>query len=1139
MDGRKILRKGKRITWRTGIVLVGIAAIVYWFLTQVGVVLAISPALEWITGVLAFLSDPLVLAAVLVVVGTAAVVVWQRVDDVGAATVELFARLKERLGFDSPVDVRGSLEHEDVRWIAHHTRDGVTTIEHRACPNCAVELEQETIPYTDLNRPNTPITADETTQQREEQAWENVFGREKSGSEELTEALVCPRETCRFSIPGEKHIKSGETAVKKQFRMHFRRMRDGSNDPISKWHHRAAERLDSDLEPTPADVWDAYARECDDESVPLNQSFGQGLPGKDTTMTCHALKLHKNNAAGVDQLIELTPADFDKILAWLVRSEYLETRREITRKMNEEIEQCQSTLTTLEHERGSVVQQVLGHRYNRTEPHIDLENAEHELDGANESVRELREDLDLDYLPADHQRWLSACENGVVDAVEYVVQLRAFGEYRGEIEPTIEKFEERFEPYKEGENYMTTPDQKFLEQRCSTICQLLSDLHREVQLELLPQEMTEWAGTQKARFTERSRRLPTYNKEFVAHEREQYADLFETEHGPLNEEQQKAVVRNDRHNLVDASAGTGKTLTLTYRFLYLYKRGVPLDDIVAVTFTGDAADEMESRIAEALEGVEPHQLNISTYHSFAGKIVADSVSGPVNTDLDGAHEQFVERILSGDNKLKDRHPEAMSEFEKYHSDFLRDEEDYIDRQKDTDQSRHEFLCEQYSEFLETARNFDQTPDEIRSRLSRIKLLQHHFGKAACEILRAFLDHAEGTDEPVDFHDMVKGATRLGGEAPEHFSQEYQHILFDEFQDADGSVLEFVSMFLGGSGDTRLFAVGDDWQSIYGFKGSDPRYFIEFEEQFEGVKHTQLAVNYRCPPTIVEAGEELMANSEDDQNEKDVRAFSDARVTPEVHKLSGVYENRAAVYATNLIENALSDEDMTPEDVMVLSRNDGASPFMNRIRSQLDEREIPRIPVDEDDEIGVSDGVQVQSIHKSKGTEAECVILVNATDDEHHGLPQQKRENELITPASANPATHYAEERRLFYVAMTRAEHKLHVVTRPGHESRYLKEIDGYFEEQRSDVWTATGTLGPWKVPDTNSDMPLKAQLTCNGYTVNLKAWDTTYLRTLESGGQYHLSNIDPQNDGWGAQIKLNESVEVERLDRSDPQPADS
>lgn len=124
MDRSKILQKGKRITWRTGIVLVGIAAIVYWFLTQVGVVLAVSPALEWIAGVLAFLSDPVLLAVLLVGLGTAAVVVWHRVDDVGAATVELFARLKERLGFDSPVDVRGSLEHEGVRWIAHHTQIG-------------------------------------------------------------------------------------------------------------------------------------------------------------------------------------------------------------------------------------------------------------------------------------------------------------------------------------------------------------------------------------------------------------------------------------------------------------------------------------------------------------------------------------------------------------------------------------------------------------------------------------------------------------------------------------------------------------------------------------------------------------------------------------------------------------------------------------------------------------------------------------------------------------------------------------------------------------------------------------------------------------------------------------------------------
>lgn len=1136
----------KRIVKGGLIVLVGIAGIIYWILEKVGIYLAISPAIEWLFELISILSplisiltNPIGLAVVLVLVGGAVVVVWYRVDDVGVLlddagvrTVEALARCKAWLGFAGPVVVRGSLEHGGVRWIGYHTRDRVTKVEHRACPHCAVKLVPKRIEHTKVNQPNTPITADEKTRERETRARENVFGREKADSEEMVSALVCPRNTCAFSIKGEEYLTSDKDAVKEQFRTHFNHeMRAGGDDPFGKWYQRAKESLDSGLDPIPADLWDAYEAHSDDDAVMPNQAFGHGLPGEDESVTCDALEKHKLDADGVDRVIELFPDGFDSILAWLVRSGYLEKRREITRKMNAEKEKCRRELTEIEQHHGSTIERVLVARQDRAELQSDLETVEYQLETANTAVRELREDLDFDYLPTDKRRRLSTSKDSVADAVEYIREVRAFIDFRQKIDPAIGEFEERFEPYNQCENYMITPDEEFLKPMHSGILHQLTDLHREVQLELLPPEKTEWAREQKDYFAGLSEVLENYNEEFVESERERYKYLFKTEHGMLNDKQQKAIVRNDLHNLVDASAGTGKTLTLTYRFLYLYRRGVPLDDIVAVTFTRDAVEEMEERITEVIDGVDSERLNISTYHGFANEIVADSISGPINTDLEDAHEHYVEAFLSRDVGFENITQNRIETFEEYHEKFLQAarKDGYIESHRGDGQSRDEFLCEIYTEFIETARNFDQAPDDIHERLTPVKNLQKHFGMAASTILGTFLDHAEETEEPVDYHDMVGSATRLGGEAPEHFSQEYQHILFDEFQDVDGPVLDFLEMFLGKSGDTRLFAVGDDWQSIYGFKGSDPRYFIEFDERFEGTKHTQLAINYRCPPAIVEAGAELMSNSEDEQNEKDVKAFSDSDVDPVVHKLSGIVENRAAFYVANLVEDKLSMEGTKPEDVMVLSHNDEASHFMNRLRSHLDDRGIPRISVNgSDDDDG---GVQTQSIYSSKGTEAEHVILANAIDDKYDCVPQEQKENELITPAIANPATHYAEERRLFYVAMTRTEHHLDVITHLGQESRYLEEISPFFEEVYSNLWTVEGIIGPWDYSGVNNGHPITAKFACNGYKVELTTTEREIAQQLEAGQRYRLSNIDPENDGWGAQIRLNESVEIEELEQ--------
>jgi superfamily I DNA/RNA helicase len=1124
----RILRVG-----RTGlIVLVGIVAIVYWFLTQVGVALAISPAIEWVTALVSFLSDllisalsnPFVLAVVLVLGGSSAVAAWYRVDDIGIATVEWLARCKAWLGFGSPVVVRGSLEQGGVRWIGYHTRDRVTKIEHRACPECAVELEPERIDQTAVDRQNTPLTADEETREREEQAWENVFGREKTDSEEMVSALACPRDECGFSIQREKLIKSGKGAVKKQFQTHFNdEMRAGGSDPFGKWCQIAEENLESGLEPTPADIWDAYVPQSDDDAVLLNQTFGHGMPGENETVTCDALEQHKQDAEGVDQLIELFPDGFDEILAWLVRSGYLETRREITRKMNAEEEHCQEELNRVEQQYGSTVQRVLTARYNRSEPQIDLETTEDELNTANETVSKLRKDLDFDYLTPEKRRWLSSIKNGLANAVEYVAQLRAFADYRRKIDDKIDEFEERFEPYDEGQNYMTTPDREFLKPGCSIIRQQLTNLHDEVRLELLPPEMTEWAEEEKDRFAGISRVLENYNEKFVERERERYRKLFKTEHGRLNEEQQKAVVRNDLHNLVDASAGTGKTLTLTYRFLYLYRRGVPLDDIVAITFSGDATKEMKERITDALDGVRSQQLNVSTCHSLANRIVEDSVGGYSNDDdPKEAHRNYVEGFLQADGVIAERHNEKVKIFKEYHATLI--EETNVHKHNPGYQSLQEFLCDQYTDFLENARSADQTPSDIRERLTKDKRVQYLFGRAACAILSSFLDYAESSEEPIDFPDMVKSATRIRQENPEHFGGQYRHVLFDEFQDITESDLTFVETFLEAPGDTRLFAVGDDWQSIYAFRGSDPRYFLEFDERFEGVKETQLAVNYRCPSAVVEAGVKLMDNCEEEQNKKAVEAFNDSETVPVVHKLNGLYKSRLAKYVVDLIEDTLRESDMNATDVMVLSRNITSAQYVDSIRSVLAERDIP---IDTSGKKEDPNGVRIKSIHRSKGTESECVILVNAIDITPNGLPASEKENELIEPATTDTVNHYAEERRLCYVALTRTENQFHVITHADQKSRYLDDIADFSDEERSAVTTVEGVVTHWDDPGENARKPITATLRCDDYDVNIKSRHRYLPRELEEGQRYRLSDFDIEDNGYGEEIVLNEKIKIE------------
>ena len=257
-----------------------------------------------------------------------------------------------------------------------------------------------------------------------------------------------------------------------------------------------------------------------------------------------------------------------------------------------------------------------------------------------------------------------------------------------------------------------------------------------------------------------------------------------------------------------------------------------------------------------------------------------------------------------------------------------------------------------------------------------------------------------------------------------FKTEYQHILVDEFQDVSETEVRFLEGFLGENSDTHLFVVGDDWQSIYGFRGSSPRYFIDFEDRFKNTEYTQLEINYRCPPDVVEASTELMRKNTARQNQKLVKAHKDEDCNPRLHRFGGDYELRFSEYVADLVER--SAEDGTPlHEIMILSRNDEKSPYMQEVRETLRDREIPYAQPGNGNYS--TESVLTQSIHKSKGTEAEHVILVHAVEIEH-GLPSPEKEDELIEPAIVNKADYYAEERRLCYVALTRTERKLDVIT---------------------------------------------------------------------------------------------------------------
>jgi DNA helicase-4 len=222
--------------------------------------------------------------------------------------------------------------------------------------------------------------------------------------------------------------------------------------------------------------------------------------------------------------------------------------------------------------------------------------------------------------------------------------------------------------------------------------------------------------------------------------------------------------------------------------------------------------------------------------------------------------------------------------------------------------------------------------------------------------------------------------------------------------------------------TQLFCVGDDWQSIYGFRGSNVSYIVNFESHFPNAKVIKLNLNYRSSQNIVGASNEVIKHNKF-KVDKDVIAAKKSE-----HKIvvfAGNTEEENLNFCFNKVQELLNDG-LNGEDILFLYRRSKMySPYFFKFRNE-DLR------------------VQAKTIHAAKGLEAKVVFILGLTEG-NGGFPDIWLEDRIFQVIKkANHDLLLEEERRLFYVAITRAKDKLFLITEKGNESSFLREIPEIF-----------------------------------------------------------------------------------------------
>ncbi len=423
--------------------------------------------------------------------------------------------------------------------------------------------------------------------------------------------------------------------------------------------------------------------------------------------------------------------------------------------------------------------------------------------------------------------------------------------------------------------------------------------------------------------------------------------------------------------LLLAGAGSGKTTVLTRRVARLMD-GFPEDGILALTFTRDAAEEMETRLRGLLgnRAAQAAFPTIGTFHAFAFSLIRGACMGIPNWERLG----FSTRPGLADPKSR--------------SAWLQGE-----KKKQGIAAPLESLREW------VAKPFTMDQDhEVREGTTPAEAM---FPSARRDLRERFRAHLFSSGQ-LGFDDMVDLAIRLLRNAPEVHAKilaRYRHILVDEFQDTSTDQLELVKLLTGPV--PSLFLVGDDDQAIYGFRGADPGNIKAALAHFPKMEIIKLETNYRSSAAIV-----AYANSVFRDKPAELRKRLEAGCFRGKAPVRSVAHRNGADQATWMIaemKRLRAQEGLAWGEMAVLFRLNVLEPYYRSMLTRLAGEDAAR-------------EVILSTVHAAKGLEYPAVFFAGLED----GLLPYRSGKEPLAP------DRLAEERRIFYVGVTRAQRFLYL-----------------------------------------------------------------------------------------------------------------
>jgi len=477
--------------------------------------------------------------------------------------------------------------------------------------------------------------------------------------------------------------------------------------------------------------------------------------------------------------------------------------------------------------------------------------------------------------------------------------------------------------------------------------------------------------------------------------------------------QRKIVLDNSESLLVVAGAGSGKTLTIIGKIRYLIERlGINEREILCISFTNETVTNLKQKVGYNIDCFTFHKLSLTILDDLNYQYyICD------DTLLDYIINEFFEMIVFD---------EILSYFVmEYLKGYIKDREiTYVDIKEEYQSILENYKCSIKS-FIKKIKTNNHGYNDFKDYIlknnkvgnTNIRDKNKFFLIIVFHILKLYNEELLSTKQ-IDFDDMISIATNEVCE--KGMKRLYKYIIIDEFQDTSRVRYLLIKEIIKKT-KAKLMCVGDDYQSIYRFSGCNLDLFINFKRYFNNAKIMYIKNTYRNSYQIIDTSCSFVRKNKYQLQKKLIAQFSLKNPIKIVY-----YERDNYRMMFNKLLNYLDEHNQ--KNILVLGR------YNNDIKEVIGNNYS-------DGKIIYKDlNISYLTVHRSKGLECDDIIILNMSN-KLMGFPSQREDDKVFDLINVDREKYpYAEERRLFYVALTRTKKNVYLMVPTKNPSIFIDEI---------------------------------------------------------------------------------------------------